>query len=451
MQLAIDKKRYYQLKEMRTGTPVHVAQRFLRKYCENGLPVTNRAAIIYIVMNHVFLADDKYDTWVKIFEISLNLLFAADKKDANKFEQIFDITTVELLHFESCLHINYEKVKNLIDENISDREKYMRLMDFYKNLYEGYYKCVSSIFAISKKMLNNKQIPGDIKEYIHEDPAIKIEELKKDDSNERVLPIPELCEGCNNHLRNSICHEHWSIKGNILEMWDRNTKRKKDTWRKQYIFDTLKDEVDILQATVEAMMLAIMLHSISKHKNINGILSIAPGPYEFDFIEDAMQNTAFNFGLHLNDCEIEKNSNALKIVLCIPENLDLEQVSQIIEGGKRPRFYKIPMCVVENSVRDMVLNFLLIVAGPMLSYPKVTIIVVDEKAGKIGDFDITKAELDNFIKGDRGNLEKVFDVLKPYKVKITREGPSVPDYPWAPIKDDVLLANWKKMNLAHIN
>lgn len=451
MIIKIDKKRYYELKELRTGTPVHVARRFLGAYYKDGLPYMNRAPITYIIMKNVFLEGKKADKWIKIFEISLNFLIAADKKDTEKFDLIFDIMTKELLHFESNLHIDYEKTRNLIQEKITIREKFMRLMDFYTNLYEGYYKCIVSAFAISKIILNNKKIPEDIIAYIHVDPSVKMEELKKDDKNECALPVPELCEGCNGNLRNGISHKHWKIEVSTVEIWDWNIRKNEEAWRKKYTLETLRDEIDTLHSTCEAMMLAIILHSLSKHKSISGFLSIAPGNYDFDYIRDAMQNAAFDFGLFLNDCEVNESDNTLAIVLCVPDNLDLEQVSQIIEGSKPPRFYKIPICVVENSVRDMVLNFLLIVAGPMQSYSNVNIIVSDEKRGQLGDFKISASELDDFLKQKRNNVEQKFSELLQYRVKVTKEGPSVPDYPWNPVRDEELLETWKKINSVNTN
>lgn len=449
MKIQIDKKRYYELKERRTGIPLHTAKRFLAKYTGDGLPLTNRAPIIHIIMKNAFMVRDgnKYDKWINIFEICLNLLFAANKEAAQQFDHIFDITTKELLHFESNLHINYEKTINLMKEKISIREKYMRLMKVYTDLYEGYYKCIASIFAISKMILNNKGIPENVEAYIHDDSSTKIEEFNRDNKQGCVVAIPELCKGCNKNLRNGICHEHWKIEGNTIEIWDWNKRKNKEVWRKKYTLETLREEIDDLQETVEAMVLTVILHSLSKHKSISGVLSLAPGNYDFNYLKDTMENAAFDFGLFLNDCEIDESDNTLAIVLCVPDNFDLEQVSEIIEGSKPPRFYKVPICVIENSVRDMLLNFLLIVAGPLQSYSNVNIIVSDEKKGQIGDFKIKASELNDFMKGKREHIEQIFSTLQPYTVRVTNEGPSMPDYPWNPIKDEELLSVWKKINL----
>ncbi|MFA5438147.1 MAG: hypothetical protein WC293_06235 [Candidatus Omnitrophota bacterium] len=447
MKIQIDKKRYYEMQELRTGIPVHAAQRFLFQYCKEGLPWMNRASIIHIIMKHAFLTggNDKYGKWLKIFEISYNILYASDKKNTKEFTRILDIISEELLHFESNLHIVYEKTQHIISEKIPIREKYMVIMNYYRNLYEGSYKCISSVFAISKKILNDKEIPKDIQVYTHLDPAIKIKEFETDDQGGCVLPIPELYEGCNNHLRNGISHEHWDLKGDTIEIYDISPKENKEIWRKKYTLETIKDEADNLLDTIEAMMLAFILYILSKHKGASGILSVAPGNYDFEYIEDVMQNAAFDFGLFLNDSEVDVVNNKLKIVLCIPNNLDTEQVHDIIEGGNRPAYYKKPVCIVENSVRDMILNFLIVVAGPLQSYSSVTIIVSDEKKGKIGDFEISASELIDFSKGKSGHVEQIFDVLQPHLVKVTKEGPSFPDPPWNPVNKAELLSNWKNL------
>jgi len=82
----IDKKKYYELKELRSGTPVHVARRFLGQYYKDGLPFMNRAPITHLIMKNAFMGGEKADKWIRIFEISLNLLFAANNKERSRFD-----------------------------------------------------------------------------------------------------------------------------------------------------------------------------------------------------------------------------------------------------------------------------------------------------------------------------------------------------------------------------
>jgi hypothetical protein len=398
-------------------------------------------------MKNTFMVGDdkKAKKWINIFETSLNLLSAASKKKPEEFNYAFDIMTREHIHFESNLHLNYKKINNLIEEKIPIREKYMRLMNAYEDLYEGYYKCVVSIFAISKIILNNKKVPEDIEVFIHDDPSIKIKELNEDDKGECVEPFTDLCEGCNRNLRNGICHKHWKIEGNNITIWDWNKIEKREVWRKTYNIQQLKNEIDNLQDTAEAMMLAVMLRTLSLHKNKNGLLSIAPANYDFDYLKDMMEHAAMDFGLFLNDCEVSESNNTMIMVLCVPRNLHLEQVEKIMEGSKPPRIYKVPVCIIEESVRDMILNFLIVVSGLLLSYSSVTIVVSDEIKGKIGEFKIKSSELSDFMGGGHKYIEQMLNILQPFVVKITREGPSVPDYPWNPVDDGERLANWRNL------
>lgn len=448
MEHNMDKKRYYNLIDMRRGVPYHATKLFLAKYTKGFIPLMNRSSVTHIIMKHAFMVRDKneFDKWNRIFEISMNLLSGASKKDNDNFKKVFDIMTEELIHFQANLSISSKKIAGILEKDIVTREKYIRLMDVYTDLYEGFYKCIASFFAIAKKILNNKKLPDDIRIYIYDATSKKIAEFKEDDRDGCVSPVLELCEGCNNHLRNSISHTLWKLEGNKIKMWDQDPKTSKTTWKENYDIETLKDAVDSLEATVEAMVLAVIVYSYNIYKNINGYLSMSPGDYELDHIRHSLEEVAIDFGLFLNGCETNSTNSSIFLDLYIPNNLDIEQVTEIIHGSSPPRFFKVPICIMEENVNDMFRNFLSIVAGPLQSYSIIDIKVSDEKKGEIGKISITSEQLKGFKKEENSDIVKKCEILKAHTTRITIEGPSIPADIWGRGEDEELLAVWKKAN-----
>lgn len=451
MKSKMDRRRYYELTDMRSGIPLHAAKRFLAKHIDKGAwPLMNRSAVVSIVMKHAFMVRDskKFYKWRATFQICMNWLFMATRKDKVKFLEFFDIMHKELMHFQANLQISHERMENLMETKMSMRKKYIGLMKVYTDLYEGYYKCIVSVFTIAKRILNNKSLPENIQDYIHEDPINKIDELKTDDDG-CAIAAPELCDGCNKNLRNSINHEHWSIKNDILEMWDWNTRTKRKTWQETYNLESLKEIVNILEGTVDAMILAVILHSYDFYKGISGLLVMSPGDYELEGIKHILEDTAIEFGLFLNDCELSDSDGALSIHLYIPKNYTIEQVTDIIEGPPTRRFFAVPICVVERKVFDMIMNLLTIVAGPLQTYSRVYIKVSDESTGEIGNFNVSAGQLINFGKNNSREMEDIFTILKSHSIRMTMEGPSMP-VSWSKDKDKEMhkkiLDTWKKAN-----
>ena len=126
------------------------------------------------------------------------------------------------------------------------------------------------------------------------------------------------------------------------------------------------------------------------------------------------------------------------------DNLSLEQVTRIIEGGRPPRFYKVPVCIIERQVYDAVLNILLITGGALQGFLKIIIDVIDEKKGRLGKFEIVQNELKKFLGKDRTPIENIFIPLKPYTFRMTIEGPSVPDFGDDKKEDQLLLDTFKR-------
>ena len=438
----LNKTVYYEMKEHLNGIPLHVARRFLRKYIKGPIPIVALHPMISMVMRNTFLADkDKHARWKQQFEVSLCLMVASNAEKKDVFARFLDSMEVELMNFQSNLHFSLKKIEHIEVAKIEFREKVSALMAVYKDLYDGYYKCICSTISISKLILNQKDLPADFLVYIHEDPKIKIRELECDDKDGCVLPLPELCVGCNRHLRNSIAHQRWKLSGNIIECWDSlNGKR---TWEKKFTFESLFQEVKSLLSTVEAMSLALVVFKCITDKNVTGLFAFAPGDYELPFIDEAVGSTAYALGLFLNSSEVDEKQNEILLDIYVLETYAFEQVTRIIEGSNPPRGFKIPICVLKNSLSDMILNLLLVAGGPLIKFNKVHMYITDEKLGKLGEFDIPKEELERFLHGNKKDLEARFVSLAGHAVTTSVEGQYVPDYGDDAELDKKLLASAK--------
>jgi hypothetical protein len=419
----MDKQRYYKLKDWRRGIPFHSAQRFLEPFIGTGtqLHYFNRRGIIYLIHKNTFLSKDKDGKFRRAFQISFDLLEALGEDEAKLLESHLEIIFQEHIHTQVNLNILRDSVGDIKTLQISHREKFMRLMQYYAGLFEGAYRCLSSGFALAKIIHNGNAIPEDLSAFIQTKVTKHIEVLMDDEG--AVIPaLPELCKGCNRHLRNGISHNRWKMLGRkLIEIWDMNGKGK-ITWKQKYNEEALEREVETLNRTVDAMDLAVLVYVNNMCNRVKGTVAIPPGLYDDVVIKDLIEDVSMEFGLFADSCEYNEMTNSLTIHVYVPNNLDIAQESEIVEGSTPPRFYKVSVVVYEDKVIYSMLNMLLVAARAMHSYSRVTFRVSDEVKGDLGTFTFTPEQLKKFSEGYHDVIENELSPLALHTVRITRTG-----------------------------
>ena len=423
----MNKKRFYELRELREGIPLHAAERYLSRYLVRKTVLLNREGICSLVMRYAFLdaeGEPEKVAWRRSFEIAINVLQGAAHQRAELIKAVHDDVASSLTDIQANIALHYSILKDIESKQLPEREAFNRLLTFYAELYDGLYKVMVTLFVISKMVLNNQALPENLRDYTHCDSKEKIKSLA-DDSGEVVPAVPELCDGCERHLRNAIAHKRWrKIGRGKIVMWDEYAS--KETWRKTFTTESLQKQVETLLRTCEAMEMAFMIYSENLYCAENrGALSIPPGQYDDEAIRRMLESVAVDMQMFCEVDQYDEKDDSVTVTLYILENLTIPQTEQIIEGSTPPRFFDVPVTVVEDEAVNQVLNFLIMVGGPLQTYSKVRLVVVDEKAGELGRYELSRAEIVEFYEGKVTNMEDKLGPLKGYKLKLTVRGPKI--------------------------
>lgn len=440
----MNKKRYHEIKDMRRGVPLHSAQRFLAPYVGVGYRIHpfNRNAIISSVQRNVFLGRDKDRKFRTAFEISYTLLTALDCENPELLESILEIMSHDHLHAQVTL--NYIRLPEWdgIRTTGSSYEKFLRMLQYYGALFEGSYRCISSIFSLSKRFFNKDEMPTDLQAFVQEKTTRHYQTLMSD-KGVAIPELPELCEGYNNHLRNGISHNRWKMLGRKkIEVWDINDKNKV-VWKQKYTLDTLKGDIETLARTIDAMDLAILVHINASCNRHDGVAAIPEGFYADEVVEDFIQDVTMDFGLFADSFIFDEETETLTVQIYVPQNLDSPQETKIYEGfedGTHPNVFTMKKYVHEEKVNNSVLNSLLVIGRCLLQYSAVTLKFTADTSTwtgekwiahetDLGAYRFTRAELEAFSKGEHGTIESALAPLADHTLKITTNGLSVPVFP----------------------
>jgi len=227
-----------------------------------------------------------------------------------------------------------------------------------------------------------------------------------------------------------------------IEMWDINDKNK-IIWRQKFRHETLKDVVETLRRTIDAMDLAVLVKLNEMCNKLEGIAAISPGFYDDEVVESFIEDATMEFGLFADSFSYEESSDTFTINLYVPKNLDHPQESEIYEGfedGTPPNVFKVKTHVYEEKVINSVLNTLLIIGRCLLQYSIVTLKLTADTSTWTGDewiehetdlgtYRFTRTELEEFSKGEHGAVVSALAPLADHTVKITTTGLSVPVFP----------------------
>lgn len=422
----MDTKRYYELKEARSGVPFHVAKRYLSRFLSGPIFI-NRSGIIAIAMNNVFMVGrdkDAFEQFDNTFEVAANIISAASLVNQDLIDRISWTINDELSDFAQSYRDHKARASTLKGGSGSSREIFSTLLSHYADSYEGIYKCVASLPAIAKLILNEQSIPSDLSSFVHSDPKKKIT-IFNDDSGDISPALPELSVGCIPHLRNGINHNRWKMKNrDQIVVWDEYHGR--ETWRQTYSVESLQEVIKKLDRTIEALLLALWVHQNELSRNMSGRFCLAEGYYEEKTLKEVIEDVAMDMGLFLNSFSYEDGNNEAHLEITIPENLDIPQESEIYEGTNPPRKFIVKTDVIELPALEQFLNFLGTIGRALLGYSSISIKLDDEKRGHVLDATLTNQELRTFCGAKGTDVEKKFQALGGFRMKVTVEHDSVP-------------------------
>lgn len=416
-------KHYYELKQRRSGIPLHMARRYLEKSLDGPFFLSSTAIIALVRNNYPLFGgkEELFRIFDNCFQVCDNIAYAARIQNPHMLDECYEIINNELEHFHTNFQANYEKVNKINDANVSVRNKIIAILNCYTDLYEGSYRCLSSFFVLSKSIINGFSLPVDLQTFVQHDPKKKIESLE-DDTGEIVPSLPQLFCGCNRHLRNAISHTHWKIESrNSASFWDVNSKGTK-VWEQTYTINELKSELDQLRKTTEGMLLSYFVYQNNISLNEQCMFQIPKGYYDDEVIKQLLEDAAFDMGLYVESFMLNTKEKSLNLSIYIPDNLDIEQETEIVEGSKNPRVFKVKISVIPKSAYFSFLNFLGSVAGALLNYKKTLISISDEKSGFILQGEISSKDMEEFYSHNHKKIETMFSPLKKYTLKQTVEG-----------------------------
>ena len=420
----MDHTHFYRLKQLREGVPLHIAERYLAKYLKGKTILFNIDAAVQICMHYAFPGhskDPNFIEWDKAFQSAINILQAAAVKNPKTINEVFNLVASDLANYQSNIDLNYEKIQTIDKQKGDSRELFRIAAEFYRDLYEGYYRCVSSIFTLSKIVLNDLEIPPDLQVFVNQDPNNKTNTLN-DDSGNPVPSLPELSAGCNRHLRNSIAHIRYSKRGrDKFYMWDEISGKK--NWEVTHTVESLKNEVMVLIRTTQAMDLAMIVYAENKYRNKGGILTIPAGNYDDALVEKIVEGCAMDLQLYSEMGKYDKENDSRAITVLIPKNYTVPQTRKIMEGPPSYRQFEIPVSVIEKPVRTVLGGFIVKIAGVLQIYSSVFFEIEDETKGILGKFTLSKNDLEKVAEGKGEKLVHVLDQFKEHQMKLTITGP----------------------------
>lgn len=149
---------------------------------------------------------------------------------------------------------------------------------------------------------------------------------------------------------------------------------------------------------------------------------IPKGYYDDEVIKQLLEDAAFDMGLYVESFTLNAKEKSLNLSIYIPDNLTIEQETEIVEGSRNPRVFKVKISVIPKSAYFSFLNFLGSVAGALLNYNKTLISISEEKSGFIVQGEISSKDMEEFYNQNHEKIEEMFCLLQKYTLKLTVEG-----------------------------
>ena len=255
------------------------------------------------------------------------------------------------------LNRGWKSRKDAMEEPKAD-ERILKLLSFYKALYEGIMPILfapiiaAMATAGGKKTAKRYTIDREGKASLSQ-----LEHIQYEWSSQKK----QLAQGLNNHLRNAYAHEHFRLlDGGNVELWDIDPRSGNYSWGPvTYTEEMIGDECEALWRNVLGLIDAWALFSINNRKiidqgNYDETMPTARDPLRVEEVKDLVEVVVSGCGFSLTFCQYQDNELILK-TRCKPKGIDQDS-EMFTKSGSNVRKFIIKMKYNESLIIDQLLG-----------------------------------------------------------------------------------------------
>jgi len=276
---------------------------------------------------------------------------------SRSFEAIVQPYLFNIERITKSLNRSRKAQKEALEETIAD-QRILKLLSFYKTLYEGLMPVLfapiiaSMATAAGRKTAKKYTIDREGKASLSH-----LERIQYEWSSQKK----QLALGLNNHLRNSYAHECYRLlDGGRVELWDIHPRTGNYSWGPvTYTEDVVWEECEALWRNALGIIYGWALFSINNRKIIeqgkfDATMPIAHDPLRSDEIKYLVESVVSGRGFDLISCQFQNDQLIFKL-RCQLKGVD--QDSEIFtKSGNSVRRFVIKMKYHECSIIEQLLG-----------------------------------------------------------------------------------------------
>lgn len=249
--------------------------------------------------------------------------------------------------------------KEALEETEAD-QRILKLLSFYKTLYEGLMPVLFAPIIASMATAGGRKTA---KKYtIDREGKASLSHLARI-QYEWSSQKKQLALGLNNHLRNSYAHECYRLlDGGRVEVWDIDPRTGTYSWGPvTYTEDVIREECEALWRNALGIIYAWTLFSINNRKIIeqgkfDATMPIAHDPLRSDEIKSLVEFVVTGRGFDLISCQFQDDQLTLKL-RCQLKGIDQDS-EMVTKSGNSVRRFVIKMKYYECPIIEQLLGSL---------------------------------------------------------------------------------------------
>lgn len=276
--------------------------------------------------------------------------------------------------------------KEALEEPNAD-ERILRLLSFYKTLYEGIMPVLFAPIIAAMATAGGKKAAKTYK--IDREGKASLSQLKRI-QYEWSSQKKQLAQGLNNHLRNSYAHECYRIlDAEKVDLWDIDPRSGNYSWGPvKYTEEMIAEECEALWRNVLGLIHGWALFSINNRKFIDQgkyyeSTPIAHDPLRIEEIRDLVEVVVSGRGFKLTYCQYQDDQLILK-VRCQQKGIDQDS-EMFMKSGINVRKFIIKMKYFESPIVEQLLGAFQILRYQMQQEFEFTATIFDTNDSHIGE------------------------------------------------------------------
>ncbi|MFA5750116.1 MAG: hypothetical protein WC895_02755 [Candidatus Shapirobacteria bacterium] len=225
-------------------------------------------------LSHAHEYGSKIEVRKKV-EVAMDLINSAFRKNPELVTKTFEIVSDSMSDYDEEVHdteMNYHKTRNKEHSYI---QQFKAMFNLYKEIYSDYYSIISTLPTISKEIVfGTFDVNTNITDYLKKETKYKKEKLDTPIILNKQ-PINLLIDGSDQHIRNSLSHEHRHVFNDDKEtvlLTDING-RGNETYRHVFNLDEFEKKLHSLYTTVLSMRMALIILNTNEVKNMQPYFS----------------------------------------------------------------------------------------------------------------------------------------------------------------------------------